>query len=61
MKPGDKAVINSHRDLMMDRSKGKWINHQVTIVKLCKSGLYQVQTSDGTLISLSKYNLTPSP
>ena len=53
----DVVEVNSYADLMMDRSKGKWIGHRVLVVKQCKSGLYCVQTSDGTLLSLAKYNL----
>lgn len=56
--PEDRVVINSHRDLMMDRNLGKHIGDTVSIVKKNKSGLYQVRTWDG-LKSYPKYNLNP--
>jgi hypothetical protein len=56
--PGDVVEINGAGDLMFDRSFGKHIGESVTVIKRCKSGLYQVQTSDGPK-SFAKRNLDP--
>jgi len=56
---GDTVTLNSYGDIRMDRSKGKWVGSAMAVVKVCKSGLYQVKTSDGTLLSVPKSNLDP--
>jgi hypothetical protein len=56
---GDIVKINGCGDLMMDRSMGKHIGEKVTVIKRCKSGLYQVHTTDGPK-SFAKYNLDPT-
>jgi hypothetical protein len=55
-----KAVVNGSGDLMMDRSKGRFIGKTVTVTGQLKSGLYRVWYEEGPIIyadNFAKRNL----
>lgn len=58
--PGDIAVVNNSGDLYCDAGAREFINQPVTIVKVCKSGLYLVSLNScpNKTFSLAKKNLT---
>jgi hypothetical protein len=47
LKAGDRVLINGKGDLMMDRDLGMHVGDVVRVVRQQKSGLCEVQTSDG--------------
>ena len=47
--------VNTKRDAMMDRTHPG--NQIVDFIKVCKSGLWEVQTEDGKRHSIPKFNI----
>ena len=59
MSPGDTVILSGRGDLGITRAIRKHLDGPVVIVKITKSGLYQVQAPDGSLWSVPKRNLDP--
>ena len=55
--PGNFAIVNKDRDLMMDGDAAPFIGQRVELVRILKSGLWLVKLPDGRTYSLPKYNL----
>lgn len=53
----DQRVLNGSGDLGIDAEIRWYIDERVTLIKICKSGLYQIKTQDGKLFSVPKRNL----
>jgi len=51
-------ILNGSGDLGIDGAIRPYIGQQVSFVKVCRSGLYQIQTEDGRYFSVPKRNLT---
>jgi hypothetical protein len=54
-----RAHLNGAGDLMFDGEIKPYVYTDVEVIRVCKSGLYQIKTHDGTLLSVPKRNLTP--
>ena len=54
-------TLNGRGDLAFDGEIKPYIRTEVTLVKITKSGLYQVRALDGTLLSVPKRNLDGLP
>lgn len=52
-----RIYLNGNGDLGIDPEIRPYIDQVVDIVKRCKSGLYQIRTSDLRLFSVPKSNL----
>jgi len=54
------TILNGDGDLAMDGHIRPYIQTTVEVVKITKSGLYQIRTHDGKLFSVPKRNLDES-
>lgn len=53
-------VLTGKNDLAMVGEIKPYVGQVVERVKVCKSGLIQVRTADGTLLSVPRSNLEPT-